>query len=232
MQNTDIMVIAIDGHSSCGKSTVAKELAKKLHIAYVDTGAMYRSVTLYALRNGFIKDGQCDVPALENAFDNIKITFDFNAETGTNCTFLNGENVESEIRGLEVSSNVSMISAIPQVRHRLVDWQRQMGKEKSLVMDGRDIGTVVFPDAQIKIFMTASDEVRAQRRYDELKGKGQEASYEEVLFNVRERDRIDSTRAESPLRKADDAVLLDNSNMTREEQFQWILNLIDTNTKK
>lgn len=232
MQNREHLVIAIDGHSSCGKSTVAKELAKKLHIAYVDTGAMYRSVTLYALRHGYIKDGKCDVESLEKSFDDVKITFNFNAETGSNCTYLNGEDVESEIRGLEVSGNVSMVSAIPQVRHRLVDWQRAMGNETSLVMDGRDIGTVVFPNAQIKIFMTASDEVRAQRRYDELKAKGQEASFEEVLFNVRERDRIDSTREESPLRKAEDAVLLDNSQMTREEQFQWILDLIDEKTKK
>ncbi|MCF0190844.1 MAG: (d)CMP kinase [Marinilabiliaceae bacterium] len=221
------MIIAIDGHSSCGKSTVAKELAKRLHIAYVDTGAMYRTVTLFALRRGFIKGDECDIAALESSFKDIHITFDFNPETGSNATFLNGENVEREIRGLEVSGKVSMISAIPQVRRHLVEWQREMGKSISLVMDGRDIGTVVFPNAEIKIFMTASDEVRAQRRYDEMISKGETPLFEEVLQNVRERDRIDSTREESPLRKADDAVLLDNSNLTREEQFEWIIEYIE-----
>lgn len=217
------IVIAIDGHSSCGKSTVAKDLAKALSIAYVDTGAMYRSVTLYALRNGMINEGNVDESKLIEALKDIKITFAFNAEQKKNETFMNGESVESEIRGMQVSSNVSLVSAIGAVRRKLVEWQREMGQEGSLVMDGRDIGTVVFPDADLKIFMTASDEVRAQRRYDELTAKGQKVDFNEILVNVRERDRIDSTRAESPLRKADDALLLDNSNITMQQQFDWIM---------
>lgn len=217
------IVIAIDGHSSCGKSTVAKDLAKALSIAYVDTGAMYRSVTLYALRNGMINEGNVDESKLIEALKDIKITFAFNAEQKKNETFMNGESVESEIRGMQVSSNVSLVSAIGAVRRKLVEWQREMGQEGSLVMDGRDIGTVVFPDADLKIFMTASDEVRAQRRYDELTAKGQKVDFNEILVNVRERDRIDSTRAESPLRKADDALLLDNSNITMQQQFEWIM---------
>lgn len=217
------IVIAIDGHSSCGKSTVAKDLAKALSIAYVDTGAMYRSVTLYALRNGMINEGNVDESKLIEALKDIKITFAFNAEQKKNETFMNGESVESEIRGMQVSSNVSLVSAIGAVRRKLVEWQREMGQEGSLVMDGRDIGTVVFPDADLKIFMTASDEVRAQRRYDELIAKGQKVDFNEILVNVRERDRIDSTRAESPLRKADDALLLDNSNITMQQQFEWIM---------
>lgn len=218
------IVIAIDGHSSCGKSTVAKDLAKALSIAYVDTGAMYRSVTLYALRHGMINDGKVDETGLVEALKNIKITFAFNAEQKKNETFMNGESVEGEIRGMQVSSNVSLVSTIGAVRKKLVEWQREMGAETSLVMDGRDIGTVVFPNADLKIFMTASDEVRAQRRYDELTAKGQTIDFNEVLANVRERDRIDSTRAESPLRKADDALLLDNSHITMQEQFDWIMN--------
>lgn len=218
------IIIAIDGHSSCGKSTVAKDLAKALSIAYIDTGAMYRSVTLYALRNGIMKDKKVDEQKLIEILPKIKITFDFNSQQKRNETYLNGENVESEIRNLEVSNNVSIISAIGAVRRQLVEWQRQMGNLKSVVMDGRDIGTVVFPKADLKLFMTASDEVRAQRRYDELMQKGEKVNYDEILANVRERDRIDSTRAESPLRKADDAILLDNSNMTMQEQFDWIIN--------
>lgn len=231
--NKQKIVIAIDGHSSCGKSTVAKDLAKALSIAYVDTGAMYRSVTLYALRHNLINNNQVDEVALLAALPNIKITFAFNAEQKKNETFLNGESVETEIRQMEVSSHVSLVSTIGAVRKQLVEWQREMGKEGSLVMDGRDIGTVVFPNADLKIFMTASDEVRAQRRYEELKSKGQEAIFADILHNVRERDRIDSTRAESPLRQADDALLLDNSNLSMQEQFDWIMtqlrnkNLID-----
>ncbi|MCQ2204382.1 MAG: (d)CMP kinase [Bacteroidales bacterium] len=225
--NNKKIIIAIDGHSSCGKSTVAKDLAKALAIAYVDTGAMYRSVTLYALRNNLINDGVVNEQALVAALDNIKITFNFNAELKKNETFMNGESVEAEIRAMQVSSNVSLVSAIGAIRRKLVDWQRQMGNEGSLVMDGRDIGTVVFPNADLKIFMTASDEVRAQRRFDELTAKGETVNFDDILFNVRERDRIDSTRAESPLRKADDALLLDNSNMTMDEQFQWILDKVN-----
>lgn len=215
--------IAIDGHSSCGKSTVAKDLAKALSIAYVDTGAMYRSVTLYALRHNLISNGVVDEEALEAALPEIHISFAFNAQQKKNETFLNGESVEAEIRAMEVSSNVSLVSTIGKIRRKLVEWQREMGAETSLVMDGRDIGTVVFPNADLKIFMTASDEVRAQRRYDELTAKGEKVNFDEILNNVRERDRIDSTRAESPLRQAEDALLLDNSHLTMDEQFDWIM---------
>ncbi len=232
MNNNKKIVIAIDGHSSCGKSTVAKDLAKALSIAYVDTGAMYRSVTLYALRHNLINGNKVDEEALVNALPNIKITFAFNAEQKKNETFMNGESVENEIRQMEVSSHVSLVSTIGAVRRQLVEWQRDMGREGSLVMDGRDIGTVVFPNADLKIFMTASDEVRARRRYEELLSKGQQADFDEVLHNVRERDRIDSTRAESPLRKADDALLLDNSNLTMEEQFEWIMEQVKLRVQK
>lgn len=212
------ITIAIDGHSSCGKSTMAKELAKRIGYIYVDTGAMYRAVTLFALRNGMLDDSE----ALERALGDIKITFRLNAD-GRPETYLNGENVEKEIRSLEVSSHVSPIATLPFVRTFLVAQQQAMGKEKGIVMDGRDIGTVVFPDAELKIFLTASAEVRAQRRYDELKAKGQEASYEDILKNVVERDYIDSHREVSPLRKADDAIELDNSNMTIAEQNEWLM---------
>lgn len=217
------IVVAIDGHSSCGKSTVAKDLAKELSIAYIDTGAMYRAVTLYAMQNGFITDEAIDEMKLIKSLSNIDITFNFNPETKCNETFLNGKSVEKEIRSLEVSNKVSRISAISTVRKQLVIWQREMGASQSVVMDGRDIGTVVFPNADIKIFMTASDNVRAQRRYDELTLKGESVSFDEVLKNIKDRDYIDSTRAESPLRKADDALLLDNSSMSMSEQFEWII---------
>lgn len=217
------IVVAIDGHSSCGKSTVAKDLAKELSIAYIDTGAMYRAVTLYAMQKGFITDEAIDEMKLIKSLSNIDITFNFNPETKCNETFLNGKSVEKEIRSLEVSNKVSRISAISTVRKQLVIWQREMGANQSVVMDGRDIGTVVFPNADIKIFMTASDNVRAQRRYDELTLKGESVSFDEVLKNIKDRDYIDSTRAESPLRKADDALLLDNSSMSMSEQFEWII---------
>jgi cytidylate kinase len=217
------IVVAIDGHSSCGKSTVAKDLAKELSIAYIDTGAMYRAVTLYAMQKGFITDEAIDEMKLIKSLSNIDITFNFNPETKCNETFLNGKSVEKEIRSLEVSNKVSRISAISTVRKQLVIWQREMGASQSVVMDGRDIGTVVFPNADIKIFMTASDNVRAQRRYDELTLKGESVSFDEVLKNIKDRDYIDSTRAESPLRKADDALLLDNSSMSMSEQFEWII---------
>ncbi|MBR6250856.1 MAG: (d)CMP kinase [Bacteroidales bacterium] len=217
-------IIAIDGFSSCGKSTVAKDLAKKLAIAYVDTGAMYRSVTLYALKHGFITDSKFDEQAIISSLNDIDITFTYEASTGTNTTFLNGQNVEKEIRGIQVSQNVSKVSAIQAVRAKLVDYQRNMGQKTSLVMDGRDIGTVVFPNADLKIFMTARDEVRAQRRYDEMKQKGETVDFETILTNVKERDLIDTTRKESPLRRADDAILLDNSDITKEEQFDFIIN--------
>lgn len=217
------IVVAIDGHSSCGKSTVAKDLAKELSIAYIDTGAMYRAVTLYAMQKGFITDEAIDEMKLIKSLSNIDITFNFNPETKCNETFLNGKSAEKEIRSLEVSNKVSRISAISTVRKQLVIWQREMGASQSVVMDGRDIGTVVFPNADIKIFMTASDNVRAQRRYDELTLKGESVSFDEVLKNIKDRDYIDSTRAESPLRKADDALLLDNSSMSMSEQFEWII---------
>ncbi len=218
------IVIAVDGHSSCGKSTVAKAVAKKLGIAYIDTGAMYRAVTLYAIRNGYFAGMEPDAEAIAAHLDDIRITFDFDKSAGRNTTYLNGENVEDEIRGMEVSSRVSPVSAIPAVRAKLTDWQREMGRNQSVIMDGRDIGTTVFPNADLKIFMTARPEVRAQRRFDELKAKGQDADFADILRNVEERDRQDSTRAVSPLRKADDAIVLDNSDMTREEQFDFVIN--------
>ena len=218
------ITIAIDGHSSCGKSTMAKDLAREIGYVYVDTGAMYRSVTLYALRKGlFEDDGSVKTEALEQEMPNIRITFQFNPETGRPDTYLNGEYVEKEIRSLEVSSHVSPIAAIGFVRRALVAQQQQMGKDKGVVMDGRDIGTVVFPDAELKVFVTASAQVRAQRRYDELKAKGMPADFDDILKNVEERDYIDSHREESPLRQAEDAILLDNSDMTIPEQKAWLL---------
>lgn len=217
------IIIAIDGFSSCGKSTMAKDLAKEIGYIYVDTGAMYRSVTLYALRHGMFRtDGSIDTGALEAAMPEIRITFKLNKETGRPDTYLNGELVEKDIRTMEVSSKVSPIAALPFVRKALVEQQQMMGREKGIVMDGRDIGTAVFPDAELKVFVTASAEVRAQRRYDELKAKGMEADYASILKNVEERDYIDSHREVSPLRKADDAIELDNSHMTIAEQKQWL----------
>lgn len=218
------ITIAIDGHSSCGKSTMAKALASKLGYVYVDTGAMYRCVTLFALRNEcFNEDESVNTEKLETMMGEIEISFQFNPETGKADAYLNGENVEKEIRLMEVSNHVSPIAAIPYVREAMVDQQRRMGQDKGIVMDGRDIGTTVFPDAELKIFVTASAEVRAKRRYDELIGKGEEADFEEILKNVQERDYIDSHREVSPLRQAEDALLLDNSNMTIEEQNIWLL---------
>ena len=217
------ITIAIDGHSSCGKSTMAKALAKKLGYSYVDTGAMYRAVTLYCMRNNlFDAEGEVMTDRLREVMDEVKISFKFNEETGRPDTYLNGERVEDVIRSIEVSNHVSKVAAIPFVREAMVDQQRAMGREKGVVMDGRDIGTTVFPDAELKIFVTASAEVRAQRRYDELQQKGMPADYDEILKNVQERDYIDSHREVSPLRKADDALLLDNSHMTIEEQDQWL----------
>jgi CMP/dCMP kinase len=217
------IVIAIDGHSSCGKSTLAKSLARSLGYVYIDSGAMYRAVTLYALRNGWIVNGQPNREKIVTGLKDIKITFQWNEVTEENVTFLNSVNIEDEIRRLEVSQNVSPISTIAEVRHELVKQQRENGKNKGIVMDGRDIGTVVFPDAELKIFMTASPEIRSRRRYDELIGKGVKVDMEEILQNVSERDQIDSGREISPLKQADDALVLDNSHMTREEQLQWSL---------
>ena len=218
------ITIAIDGHSSCGKSTMAKDLAREVGYVYVDTGAMYRSVTLYALRHDlFREDGSVKTDALEQQMADIRISFKFNPETGRPDTYLNNECVEKEIRSLEVSNHVSPIAAIPFVRTAMVAQQQQMGKDKGVVMDGRDIGTTVFPDAELKIFVTASAKVRAQRRYDELKAKGMPADFDDILKNVEERDYLDSHREVSPLRKADDALKLDNSDMTIPEQKEWLL---------
>lgn len=218
------IVIAIDGFSSCGKSTMAKDLAREVGYIYVDTGAMYRSVTLYALRNQlFDADGNIMANALEAAMPHINIVFKLNEQTGRPDTYLNGQCVENEIRTLEVSSKVSIVAALPFVRKKLVEEQQKMGEEKGIVMDGRDIGTVVFPQAELKIFVTASAEVRAQRRFDELEAKGMPADYADILKNVQERDYIDSHRAVSPLTKAADAIELDNSHMTIAEQKQWLM---------
>ena len=215
------IIIAMDGHSSCGKSTMAKALAKAIGYTYIDTGAMYRAVTLYAMRHGFIGKDGIDEESLRKEMPNINISFGH--ENGQQYTILNGENVERQIRGMEVSGNVSPISAIGFVREAMVKLQREMGKTGAIIMDGRDIGTTVFPNAQLKVFVTASDEIRAKRRFDELTMKGENPVYEEVLKNVRERDYIDSHRAVSPLRKADDAIVLDNSEMTIEEQDKWLM---------
>lgn len=217
------ITIAIDGHSSCGKSTMAKDLAREIGYVYVDTGAMYRSVTLFALRNQLFQGDDILVEELRRRMPDIKISFQFNPETGRPDTYLNGELVEQEIRSMEVSNHVSPIAAIGFVREAMVAQQQQMGRDGGVVMDGRDIGTVVFPNAELKVFVTASPEVRAQRRYDELKGKGMPADFDEILRNVQERDYIDSHREVSPLRQADDAILLDNSNMTIPEQKEWLL---------
>jgi CMP/dCMP kinase len=219
------IIIAIDGHSSCGKSTLAKQMAQALGYVYVDTGAMYRAVTLYAIRNHLIKNGAPDKDALIYSLSDIKLSFELNAENLPEIV-LNGENVEKQIRSMEVSGMVSPVSIISEVRRFLVLQQREIAHNKGVVMDGRDIGTVVFPDAELKIFLTASPEIRAERRYKELIEKGTPASYEDVLANLQERDYIDSNRDDSPLKQANDAVLLDNSNLTREEQFNEAMQLV------
>ena len=222
------ITIAIDGHSSCGKSTMAKELARKLGYIYVDTGAMYRTVTLYAMRNNlFDSEGEVLTDELQKQMNNIKLSFRINTETGKPDAYLNGECVEKTIRSIEVSNHVSKIAAIPFVREAMVDQQRRMGAEKGIVMDGRDIGTTVFPDAELKIFVTASAKVRAQRRYDELQQKGMPADFDEILKNVEERDYIDSHREVSPLRQAEDAILLDNSDMTIPQQNEWLMQQVE-----
>ncbi|HCQ13565.1 (d)CMP kinase [Flavobacterium sp.] len=221
------ITIAIDGFSSTGKSTLAKQLAKHLGYIFVDTGAMYRAVTLFSMQNGYISADYFDKETLINSLPNIKLHFEFNAELGYAEMFLNNVNVEKEIRTIEVSNFVSKIAEVSQVRAKLVEQQQEMGKNKGIVMDGRDIGTVVFPDAELKIFMTASAETRAQRRFDELQAKGDNVSFEEVLKNVQERDYIDSHRADSPLVIADDAIEIDNSYLTRDEQFAAVLELVD-----
>jgi cytidylate kinase len=216
------IIIAIDGFSSCGKSTMAKDLAKEIGYIYIDSGAMYRAVTLYAMNNGIITSGKIDRDRLRDMIADIRIEFKINKESGRPDTYLNGVNVERQIRTMEVSANVSPISAIDFVREAMVREQQKMGEKKGIVMDGRDIGTTVFPNAELKIFVTASAEIRAKRRYDELKAKGEATDFEKILENVKMRDNIDQTREVSPLRKADDAILLDNSNMTVSEQKEWL----------
>ncbi|MGK4568471.1 (d)CMP kinase [Flavobacterium sp. 3HN19-14] len=220
------ITIAIDGYSSTGKSTIAKELARHLEYVYVDSGAMYRAVTYFAMQNGYIDAEFFDRDTLIAALPYIKLHFEFNAGLGFGEMFLNDVNVEKEIRTIEVSSFVSKIAEVSEVRAKLVEQQQQMGNQKGIVMDGRDIGTVVFPDAELKIFMTASAATRAQRRYDELKAKGDDVSYEEVLKNVQERDYIDTHREDSPLVIADSAIEIDNSDLTREEQLRIVLELV------
>ncbi|MGV3696345.1 (d)CMP kinase [Flavobacterium sp.] len=221
------ITIALDGFSSTGKSTLAKQLAKHLGYVYVDTGAMYRAVTFFAMQNGYITKDFFDKQTLINSLPYIKLHFVFNPEVGFGEMYLNDVNIEKEIRTLEVSNFVSLIAEVSEVRAKLVEQQQEMGKEKGIVMDGRDIGTVVFPKAELKIFMTASAETRAQRRYDELKEKGQDVSFEEVLKNVESRDYIDTHRDDSPLRKADDAIEIDNSYLTKDEQFNAVLEMVD-----
>ena len=221
------ITIAIDGFSSTGKSTVAKQLAKHLGYVYVDSGAMYRAITFYAMQKGFILKGDFNSEALIYNLPSISISFKFNSALGFAEVYLNGENIEKQIRTLEVSSFVSKVAEISEVRHKLVEQQQKMGKDRGIVMDGRDIGTVVFPDAELKLFMTASPEKRAKRRYNELINRGDKVNYEDVLKNVKERDYIDSNREDSPLVKAEDAIEIDNSNMTLEEQFEKILRLVN-----
>lgn len=224
--------IAIDGYSSCGKSTLAKQLAQALGYIYVDTGAMYRAVALYCLRNEIIDDDQVDVERLIAELDDIHIRFTYNSDKKISETCLNGENVEDEIREMEVSRNVSRISIIREVRDKLVAIQREIGKEKGIVMDGRDIGTVVFPDAEVKFFMTADKEIRAKRRYDELQLKGVEVTLEEIKENISKRDFDDMTRKENPLKQADDAIVIDNSNINQQEQFELAMEQVQAILKK
>ncbi len=220
------IIIAIDGYSSCGKSTFAKAIAARLGYIFIDTGSMYRAVTLYALDHGAIRSGMVDEEAVVALLDRIEISFRFNPERGASDIYVNGDLAEGRIRTIEVSNCVSRVSAIAEVRRKLVAMQQEMGRRRGAVMDGRDIGTVVFPDAELKIFMTADPLVRARRRYDELTAKGEEVSLEEIERNVRERDYIDEHRTIAPLRRADDALLLDNSDMTVEEQMTWVMERI------
>lgn len=233
MENLKKITIAIDGYSSCGKSTMAKDLAKEIGYIYVDTGAMYRSVALYALHhNLFNEDGSVNAEGLHKEMPNINISFRLNPTTGCPDCYLNGELVEKEIRSLEVSNHVSPIAAVPFVREALVKQQQKMGEDKGIVMDGRDIGTTVFPNAELKIFVTASPQVRAKRRFDELNAKGMPAKLEDILKNVEERDYIDTHRDVSPLKQAEDAIVLDNSEMTIPQQKEWLMNLFHKTTNR
>ena len=225
------ITIAIDGFSSTGKSTLAKQLAKHLGYVYVDTGAMYRAVTFFAMQNGYISADFFDKQTLINSLSFIKLHFEFNPELGFAEMYLNDVNIEKEIRTLDVSNFVSLVAEVSEVRAKLVEQQQEMGKGRGIVMDGRDIGTVVFPKAELKIFMTASSETRAQRRFEELQSKGEEVTFEDVLKNVQQRDYIDTHRDDSPLVKAEDAVEIDNSYLTREEQFNAVLELVEEVTK-
>lgn len=220
------MIIAIDGHSSCGKSTIAKALAKRLSYTYVDTGAMYRAVTLFCQRQGLLIHGLVDEERLKELISHVTISFVYNNHTQQQETYLNGENVEQEIRSLEVANDVSKVSRIGFVREYLIGMQREYGRNSNVVMDGRDIGTVVFPNAEYKFFVTASAEIRAERRYKELLQKNENVDYAEVLKNIEERDRLDTSREISPLKQAEDAILVDTSHMTREGQLEWILKKI------
>jgi CMP/dCMP kinase len=221
------LIIAIDGYSSCGKSTFAKAIAKELTYIYVDSGAMYRTVTLYCLRKGLAGDGRIDINGIIPVLKEININFIYNPDINEYETFLNSENVEREIRGIQVSANVSRVSQIYEVRARMVELQRQIGVFKGIVMDGRDIGTVVFPDAEIKIFMTASVDIRARRRYDELLSKGENISLDEIKRNIVARDIADENRDISPLRRAEDAIVLDNSRMSVKQQMDWVMEIIE-----
>ena len=220
------IIIAIDGYSSTGKSTTAKAVAKALGYVYIDTGAMYRAVTYLALEKGYASTSGIEVKSLMKDLRKSEIKFVYNPELGFSEIYLDGKNIENEIRGIEIANWVSEVAKQSEVRTYLVDLQRKMGKDKGIVMDGRDIGTTVFPEAEIKIFMTASEQVRAERRYRELQAKGDNASFEEVLANIQHRDHIDTTRKESPLKKADDAIVIDNTNLTIEEQVQKILAMV------
>ena len=221
------VIIAIDGYSSCGKSTFAKMIAKEMNYIFIDSGAMYRAITLWCIRNKFISDSYIDIESIVDGLKDINVSFIFNSETNTPDIYLNSENVESQIRSLEVTKYVSEISQIPEVRSSLVEFQRKIGVDKGIVMDGRDIGTVVFPDADIKIFMTASVDIRAKRRYDELKNKGLDVDFEEIRNGIIARDIADENRDISPLRKSEDAITLDNSRMSIESQMSWIKEIIE-----
>ncbi len=221
------ITVAIDGYSSCGKSTLAKALAQKLHYNYIDTGAMYRAVTLYCLRNNIIIDSIIDLPKLLIDLKNIQVSFAYNTLTKTSEVLLNNEHVEKEIRMMEVANHVSAVSSIKEVREKMVVLQRQMGKDKGVIMDGRDIGTHVFPDAELKVFMTADNDVRTQRRLDELSSKGEYHTFADVKHNLEKRDHDDSTRKESPLLQAEDAVVLDNTDISKEEQLEFVIKLIN-----
>jgi len=221
------IIIAIDGYSSCGKSTMAKEIANQLNYVYIDTGAMYRAITLYALRNDLVSDNHFDREQLINSLTKMHVSFSYSSDLNRSETYLNSENIEQEIRGIEVSNHVSKIAQVKEVRAKLVQIQRQLGKGKGLVMDGRDIGSVVFPNAELKIFMTADYRIRAQRRFDELQAKGDVISFDEVLNNIISRDNDDTSRSENPLIQSEDAVVIDNSEITKDEQLKLALQLAD-----